>query len=184
MCEEHWKAIPGYEGLYEASDLGRIRSLDRLTCVKKKSGNYFRKTAGRVLQQTIDSRGLYKLVMLCKEGTNVRHIVHRLIAKTFISNPLNLPEVNHKDEDKTNNAVSNLEWCDRAYNNNYGSKYNSSRGERNQMAKLTVEKVKQIRDEVIPGDPEHSMTKVAEKYGVSVTHVCGIVHRRYWGWVK
>ena len=113
MTEEIWKPVVGYEGLYEVSNLGRVRSLDRYD-----SRNHFRK--GRIMKQSYCSKG-YLTIDLCLNRKNKKCLVHRLIAQAFIPNPDNLPEINHKDEDKTNNSVENLEWCDRSYNNTYGT---------------------------------------------------------------
>ena len=99
--QEVWRDIPGYENLYQASNRGRIRS---------------NKT---ILKQSL-VRG-YLAVCLCKEKKQKNYYVARLVALTFIPNPNNLPQVNHKDEDKTNNSVENLEWCSAAYNLNYGN---------------------------------------------------------------
>lgn len=76
---------------------------------------------GHILAQSIGNNGYYR-VHLCKNGKAKWYSVHRLVAETFISNPLHLPEVNHKDENKLNNAVSNLEWCSSKYNTNYGTR--------------------------------------------------------------
>ena len=105
--DEIWCPIKGYENLYEVSDQGRVKSL--------KFGKE------RILKPGSDKDG-YLIVGLCKNGEKKNLLVHRLVAKTFIPNPDNLPEVNHKDEDKTNNKVSNLEFCDSKYNNNYGTR--------------------------------------------------------------
>ena len=105
--EEIWCPIKDYEGLYEVSDQGRVRSL--------KFGKE------RVLNPVRDDGG-YLLVNIWKNGEKKMCKVHRLVSQAFIPNPDNLPEVNHKDEDKTNNKVSNLEWCDRKYNQNYGTR--------------------------------------------------------------
>lgn len=113
---EEWRDIPGYEGLYQASSLGMIRSVERLVPGKK---GFFKLMKSVVLKQTTAGRG-YASVMLSKNGVTKRWNVHRLIALTFIPNPNNLPEVNHKDENKTNNIWANLEWCDSKYNANYG----------------------------------------------------------------
>ena len=104
--DEIWCPIKGYESLYEVSDKGRVRSL--------KFGKE------RILKQGRNNSG-YLQVCLCKNGETKRCLVHRLVAQAFIHNPDNLPEVNHKDEDKENNSVQNLEWCDRKYNVNYGT---------------------------------------------------------------
>lgn len=103
--EENFKDIAGYEGLYQISNLGNVRSL---------------KFGKERILKTGDIKG-YLVVGLCKEGVQKNHLVHRLVAEAFIDNPNNLPEVNHKDEDKTNNHVTNLEWCDNIYNINYGT---------------------------------------------------------------
>ena len=105
MENEAWKPVVGYEDLYEVSNLGRVWS------VKK---NIFRK-----LRKDRDG---YLVVDLCKNGKKEWPQVHRLVAKAFIPNPENLPQVNHKDEDKTNNQVSNLEWCTPEQNNNHGTR--------------------------------------------------------------
>ena len=108
---EEWKEIPGYEGLYEVSNKGNVRNVRRnkLLRLSKTNNRYIR-------------------VSLCKNGIKTGLTVHRLVAEAFIENPYNLPEVNHIDEDKTNNSVDNLEWCDHKYNMNYGT-INRRRGE-------------------------------------------------------
>ena len=107
MEEEIWCTINGYEGQYQVSDQGRVRSM--------KFGKY------RILKPGRMTNG-YLQVHLCKNGEKKMYLVHRLVAKTFIPNPYNLQEVNHKDENKTNNFVQNLEWCDRKSNCNYGTR--------------------------------------------------------------
>lgn len=100
--EEIWKTIKDYEGLYEVSNWGRVRNT----------------RTGRVLRHWKDEDG-YLLVNLCKDGVRKHYKVHRLVAQAFIPNPDGLPEVNHIDQNKENNCVENLEWCDRAYNVRY-----------------------------------------------------------------
>ena len=117
---EIWKDIEGYEGLYEVSSYGRVRSLGQF--VNHNFGGYaYRK--GRILKPGLGSRG-YLSVTLSKNGIQKQYTVHRLVAQAFIENPDNLPQVNHKDEDRTNNNVTNLEWCDAKYNVNYGNRLN------------------------------------------------------------
>ena len=118
MTEEIWRPVVGYEGLYEVSSYGRVRSLDRY--VKSKSESY-RLTKGKVLSGSITKDG-YVRCLIKVNGVGRSYFVHRLVAETFIPNPDNLPQINHKDEDKTNNRVDNLEWCDPKYNMNYGSR--------------------------------------------------------------
>lgn len=103
--EEIWKDITGYEGLYQVSSSGRIKSL-----------NYGKE---RILKP-YDLKG-YKRIGLFRNGKRKHILIHRLVAGTFIPNPDNLPQINHKDENTSNNRVENLEWCDAKYNNNYGT---------------------------------------------------------------
>ena len=110
---EEWRPVVGYEGLYEVSNTGRVRSVDRY--VKTCYGSY-RLHKGKVLSPGIRPDG-YLVVSLQYRMFRV----HRLIAEAFLPNPDNLPQVNHKDEVKTNNCVGNLEWCDNYYNLMYGT---------------------------------------------------------------
>ena len=109
MIKEYWKPVVGYEGLYMVSNWGRIKSM-----------NYNHSGKERIMKQKIQG-GCYS-VNLSKNGIIKTYLVHRLVAEAFIPNLNNYKEVNHKDEDKTNNSVDNLEWCDRGYNNNYGTR--------------------------------------------------------------
>lgn len=102
---EIWKKINGY-GDYQVSSMGRFKSL--------KYGKE------RIMKLIKDSNG-YLQVQLCKNGKVILYLVHRLVAQAFIDNPDNLPQVNHKNENKADNRVENLEWCDRKYNINYGT---------------------------------------------------------------
>ena len=103
--EEIWKDIEWHKGSYKVSNMGRVQSIRR----KKFKDTY------------LDKRGYVK-VCLCYNYTQKIFSVHRLVAKAFIPNPNNYPQVNHKDENKQNNNVDNLEWCTNKYNCNYGNK--------------------------------------------------------------
>ena len=116
--EEVWKDVSGYEGYYQVSTNGRVRSVDRISCGGRNNSKRYR--YGVVLKQ-LDNKG-YKLVNLYKEGRAKKVIVSRLVAETFIDNPGNKPEVNHIDEDKENNSVTNLEWVTPKENSNHGTR--------------------------------------------------------------
>ena len=109
---ENWRNIPGYED-YEVSNYGRVRSLDRVD-------SRGRKLKGKELKQSVSKHG-YKRVCLYKNGKAQSVRVHRLVAMAFLPNTNNLSCVNHKDENKANNHLSNLEWCTYKYNSNYGT---------------------------------------------------------------
>lgn len=113
--EEEWKDIKGFEGLYQVSNLGRIKSLDRyVECVDS-----CRHYKCRIMRLNKRKNG-YLDICLRRQEIKTRPLVHRLVAEAFIPNPNNLPQVNHKDENKENNRVDNLEWCTIEYNNKYG----------------------------------------------------------------
>ena len=113
---EVWKDIEEYEGLYQVSNYGRIRSFDRWV-IGKSNSKRFKK--GKILK-TVEHNG-YQHIFLYKNGKGKWFYVHRLVAQAFIPNPDNLTEVNHINEIKNDNRVVNLEWCDRKYNVNYGT---------------------------------------------------------------
>ena len=118
MSKEIWRAIPNYEGIYEVSNLGRVKSIER-EIVDKNNRIMNRKEI--ILKQCTDKKG-YKRVKLFADGKTLNTRVHRLVALAFIPNPENLPQVNHKDEIKSNNLVENLEWCSAQYNTMYGTR--------------------------------------------------------------
>lgn len=132
---EIWKDIKDYEGLYQVSNYGRVRSLDRCD-------NMGRFMDGHILSIGDNGNG-YKHVGLSKNGLQKTEYVHRLVAKSFIPNPNNLPQVNHKDENPNNNCVDNLEWCTNKYNNNYGN-HKVRLSESHTGKKLTEEHKKNI----------------------------------------
>jgi len=116
--EEIWKDIKGYEGLYQVSNIGRVKSLDR-TFINKIG--HKQHTKERIMKLGTDKDG-YLQVSLCDSSGKVkRFYVHRLVCEAFHENPKNKPCVNHIDEDKTNNIASNLEWCTYEENNNHGT---------------------------------------------------------------
>lgn len=113
---EIWRDVVGYEDTHQVSNLGRVRVKERV--INTSTGK--RKYKSKLLRiQT--SRG-YKFVTLVVKNNRKTAYIHRLVAEAFIPNPENLPEVNHKDENKLNNCVDNLEWCTVAYNNTYGTR--------------------------------------------------------------
>ena len=105
--DEIWRDIEGYEGLYQISNKGRVKSLH--------------KGSERILRPVIDRYG-YMFVFLYNDNARKYFKIHRLVAQAFISNPENKPQVNHKDENKKNNCIENLEWATAKENSNYGTR--------------------------------------------------------------
>ena len=130
--KEVWKDIKDYEGIYQISNFGRVKSLN------------YKSTGPEKIMKLQEHKNGYFTVMLYKDGRQKRVLVHRLVAEVFIANPYNLPCINHKDENTSNNHISNLEWCSYKYNNNYGNHNErlseSHKGDKNQMYGRTKEK--------------------------------------------
>ena len=105
--KEEWRDIIGYEGLYQVSNLGRVKSF-----------LYYNGTNERIIKPIQLKNGYYN-ISLSKNKINKKEYIHRLVAKAFIPNPNNYPIINHKDENPSNNCVNNLEWCTQKYNMNY-----------------------------------------------------------------
>lgn len=112
MEKEIWSPINGYEGLYEVSNLGNVRSLGKGKSNASKKRNL----------KNSKVYGGYLIVRLCKNGKMKNYKIHRLVAEAFIPNWFDEPQVNHIDENKLNNNVDNLEWCDAKYNSNHGTR--------------------------------------------------------------
>lgn len=116
--EEIWKDINGFEGMYQISNLGRVKSIERTVIDKNNNIKYIKE---HIMSSSNNGNG-YLSVMLYKDNKGVRKLIHRLVAQAFIPNPQNLPEVNHIDENRGNNVVTNLEWIDYLTNRTYGTR--------------------------------------------------------------
>ena len=136
---EIWKSHPDIEGM-EVSTLGNVRTLDKLG--SRENRTYSKK--GHVLKQSHNGCG-YLQVSIQIDGKQNKKSVHRLVAQTFLPNPNCLPMVNHRDCDRTNNNVSNLEWCTTSYNNQYREKYGESQGHPVFAINLTTLKVSRFK---------------------------------------
>jgi hypothetical protein len=124
-CLEQWKDIPDYEGLYQVSDLGRVKSLERRVFTLNKNCIY----KPIIIKSFVTKRGYFE-VRLCTNNTSKAKKIHRLLAESFIPNPNQKPQVNHIDANRLNNKISNLEWvnnrensCHRVKNSHFTSKY-------------------------------------------------------------
>lgn len=117
---EQWQDIEGFEGLYQVSSTGQVRSVDRMLSYMNHGTWCSRIHRGKLLKQDIDEDG-YCRINLRKNSKDFRFGVHRLVAAAFIDNPNDLPVVNHKDGNKQHNCISNLEWCTVEYNNHHAA---------------------------------------------------------------
>nr|DAV14644.1 MAG TPA: homing endonuclease [Caudoviricetes sp.] len=158
-----WKDIHGYEGLYQVSDTGYVKSLDRYQ--SNHSTPQFRK--GEIKSLRKDTQG-YLLLDLYKNGKGKTVRIHRLVAETFISNPLNKETVNHKDGDKTNNCIENLEWStSREQNKHY---YSLGLKKQSNISKAVVAMTKKTSKEALcitTGRLYNSASEAARDVGVS-----------------
>ena len=160
------KDVCGYEGLYKVDE----------------NGNVFSVRNNKLLKRMMFPSG-YEYVHLCNgKGKTKLFRVHRLVAETFIPNPNNLPEVNHKDGDKLNNNVKNLEWCTNLENMRHSVEtgLRNVKGENNPSAKLTVKDVINIRKEYIPKSKEFGTVALARKYGVTNVMIGKIIRNECW----
>ena len=139
MKTEIWKDIEGFEGLYQVSNLGRVRSLGRTIMRGTRYGTIAPYTIKpRVLMPKICQGGYYQVGLFPMEGKATPAKVHRLVAKAFVPNPDNLPEINHKNEDKSDNRAENLEWVTHIDNCRYGTR-NQRGGEKKSKAVIQMD---------------------------------------------
>lgn len=119
--QEIWKDVTGYEGLYQVSNFGNVKSCRRTIVRKNRSYGYNEYPVSEKILTPVNQGNGYYRVRLQKGVDSKFKLVHRLVAEAFIPNPGNLPCVNHKDENPSNNSMNNLEWCTYYYNNHYGN---------------------------------------------------------------
>lgn len=182
MRAETWKPVAGYEGFYEVSNQGRVRSLDKLRVGSNGWVNCTFHVRGRILKPYRTGKGEgYQTVELHKNGKGKNKKVHRLVAEAFLPNPDSLPEVNHIDGDKNNNSVNNLEWA--SGKDNIQHSYNTGlhpSGEQVRNAKLTQVQVNEMRKEYRPHTRGLGAKSLAKKYGVSATTASNILLGKKW----
>lgn len=174
---EEWKPIKGYEGFYEVSNTGKVRSVNR-ELVKPNGISYHYKSV--VLKQRDNGNG-YLIVCLRKRCSHKNKYIHRLVAEAFIPNPENKSEINHKDGNKTNNVISNLEWCTRSQNAQHGFDNGLLKKGENHYAHIFTEKeVKYIKENCIKYDANLGINALARKFNVSQGAIAAIVNNKTW----
>ena len=167
---EIWKEVKDYEGIYQVSNLGRIKSLSRLNLrgfkIKEK-----------IIKGGIDTHG-YQMINLTKDGIRKTILVHRLVSKHYICNAFDKPDVNHKNGIKTDNRVSNLEWSTtqenvtHAYENGLCSSKTGAENGRALLNESQVLEIRQIKNKKI--------SKIAIEYNVSWSCISSIINRKTW----
>lgn len=173
---EQWKEIIGYETMYEVSNLGNVRSIERVT-------NNGKKRKGKILKPSMTTNG-YLTARLCKDGKSVAHSIHRLVAIHFVSNPDGKPYVNHKDGVKINNLSENLEWSTPSENiqhaNRTGLRNQDAINEavRKAVTKITPEQKQWIKDNYIRGDKEFGRKALAIKFNVHEQYITIIANSK------
>jgi predicted DNA-binding protein YlxM (UPF0122 family) len=173
---EIWKEIPEFEGFYEASTHGRIKSLDRVKFLKN---NKEKVLVGKILSDVRSE--WYGKVTLYMLDEKFQFNTHRLIAKTFIPNPDNLPEVNHKDGIKSNNHVDNLEWCTHKENSEHAlinNLFKPKSGIESGNAKLTDVQVIEMRNLYYKGNM--TLLELRDKYSIAYGAIYNIIKGRNW----
>ncbi len=172
---EEWKDIKGYEGLYQISNLGRVKSLARYVNRKYNSQRLVKE---RILSIGDNGNG-YCNVCLTKKCSKKTEKVHQLVAQAFIDNPNNYPEINHSDGNKANNKIENLIWCTRSQNIKHAFKTGlkiSLKGEKNHLSKLTEKQVIEIR-----GLKGSMLGKdIANLYNITESQVSRITLNKSW----
>lgn len=168
---EKWKDIPGYEGLYQVSNLGRVKSLERM--VTYSDGRRYKYK--EIIRKHLSTKQGYLSVSLSKDDKDVRFLVHRLIGICFIENPDNKPFLNHKNGIKSDNSLTNLEWVSAKENVNHAYEnklMNPVYGERSPFAKLNEDEVIAIRRMHKEGV---SIKEISERLKIgsrNVYHIC------------
>lgn len=169
MQKEIWKDVKGYENLYQVSNLGNVK---RLNSIVKYSNNIKANHKERVLK--FDETKGYNRVALSKNNKVKRVLVHRLVALTFLQNEFNKPCVNHKDGNKLNNQLINLEWC--TYSENENHSYNLL-NKINHNRKLNNNQISDIRKNVV----KNFNTRIyADKYNVTISTILNVLNGKYY----
>lgn len=180
---EEWRPVPGYEGVYEVSNMGRVRRSGGAAKMGRGHGGGAR--VGRVLRLQRGLDGYYR-VQLWKGGNYQNYLIHRLVAVAFLGPVPDGYEVNHKSGDKSQNQAVNLEYATRPENNlhayRHGLRVNNLqfKGENHRNAKLTKKQVQEIREQYRPSSRFFGSVALGRKYGVDHTTILDIVNLKIW----
>lgn len=176
---EVWKDVKGFEGMYQVSNLGRIKSLEREVITKK---GYAIKVNESILKGSKDTKG-YLQVEFKKDGKRIIRFIHRIVAEAFIPNVEHKEQVNHKNGNKLDNYVGNLEWatCKENIEHAWKNNLNTARcGEKHANSKLTDEQARYIKENYKAHDKQFGARALARKFNISVAPIVNIVSGKGW----
>lgn len=186
MQEEIWKDIAGWEGYYQISNLGKVKSLERKQRFVSIAGKECFYKKREMMKKTVVNLGNgYRMVSFSRDSKAFTKYIHRLVAEAFIPNPDNLPWINHKDGDKLNNSIDNLEWCTPAHNIAHAIStglQTQARGERASKSKLDSLQVLVIKS--ILASKEATMVDIAKYFNVTHQSICAIKDGKSWVHIK
>jgi hypothetical protein len=183
MLAERWRTIPDFEGLYEVSDHGRVRSLDRIVRKRVVRGGPIIqiRRRGKVLSLSPDSHG-YPMVNLCSDGQQQSSLVHHLVLNTFVGPRKSGQECRHLDGNRANNELCNLTWgtaLENALDKKRHGTAVAPKGGEHGLSTLTVSDVRSIRRDI----EREPSAKLARAFGISQAHVRRIARRKAWAWL-
>lgn len=166
MMEEEWRIVPGFEGFYEVSNIGRVRSVDRM----REAWHGPQRCYGKLLQPALHKFG-YMKVTLFREGKGATCLVHRLVGLAFIPNPVGLPFINHIDGDKTNNVSTNLEWTDDRTNKQHAIDTGLIKNFKKLLTPAEVAEIRSLGGKMKQVD-------IAKRFGCTQTNISLILRER------
>ena len=180
--KEVWKDVIDYEGYYQVSNLGRVRSVDREVYYR---GGRVKKIKGNIMKLGLSKNG-YPQLTIYKKGKQKSCRVHRLVANAFIPNDEDKPMVNHINGIKTDNRLENLEWCTAKENSNHAYEIglinedtqNPPKGEECHLSVLTEKEAKEIYE--LAHNSKMTMREIGEIYNITLSGVSGIKQKRIW----
>jgi len=181
MKDEIWKDVPGYVGYYEVSNFGKVRSVDRYVN-NHKGERALRK--GKVLTDTLDDKGYVRYTFRMGKSKKMKR-GHRLVAEAFIPNPNQYTIINHKDGNKANNHISNLEWCTHRQNSQHAESMglvNHVKGSKHHKATTTEDDVRKMRRLYAKGN--HTQKQIAEIFSINPNTIKHILAGRTWPGVE